>query len=636
MLLLLLLAVLVPAACVLWFMTAAMGNVRLAVRQRLAQVYRSAALTAQSRLERHWAEKLRALDGAREAEPARAFAALVADGLAESIVVCDASGRAAYPALGGAPTVQPDADAPGWLRARDLEREFGRFDAAAEAYGQIAAEALSNDARARALRARARCLLKAGRKRDAVGVLSGPLAARELRYARDAAGRWIAPGCLLLALQLMEDRKAAAFAATAAELARRLNDYRPPVMPAGQRRFLMRSLRRIAPPGVVLPTLPAETLAAEYLQTRRELPRTGRLSMAGPAGLWHVASADGAVIAIFRTETLLAEMRSAAAPEGGLAGAEISPAWPAAGVLGPEPFLSVPAGGHLPGWQLQVRLLGEDPFAAAARRQNVAYLWTGLLGIGVIAILAAIAASYLSRQMRLARLKNDLIATVSHELKTPLASMRVLVDTLREGRWRDPRQPGEYLELIARENERLSRLIDNFLAFSRMERNKRAFEFGRVRVEEIVSAAVESMKDKFDQPGCRLDVEIAPNLPAISGDQDALITVLLNLLDNALKYSGDEKHVVLRARESDGGVCLEVADNGVGLSRRAARKVFDRFYQVDRALARRAGGCGLGLSIVRFIVHAHGGTVDVSSRPGKGSTFTVRLNAANAAEGGAD
>ena len=180
---------------------------------------------------------------------------------------------------------------------------------------------------------------------------------------------------------------------------------------------------------------------------------------------------------------------------------------------------------------------------------------------------------------------------------------------------------------MAKENKRLSRLIDNFLAFSRMERNKHAFESAEVRVADVIAAAVEVVRERFDTPECRLDVEVAADLPPIDADADAMVTVLLNLLDNAYKYSPDEKHVVLRAYAQDGNVCLEVKDNGIGLSRAASRKVFKRFYQVDRRVSRETGGVGLGLSIVRFIVDAHGGTVGVTSRGEQGSTFTVTVPA---------
>jgi signal transduction histidine kinase len=188
----------------------------------------------------------------------------------------------------------------------------------------------------------------------------------------------------------------------------------------------------------------------------------------------------------------------------------------------------------------------------------------------------------------------------------------------------------EYLELMAKENKRLSRLIDNFLAFSRMERNKHAFEFAEIRAADVIDAAVEVVRERFHEPECRFEVEVAPDLPPIDADADALVTALLNLLDNAYKYSPDQKHVVLRAYAQNGYVFLEVEDNGIGLSRAASRKVFRRFYQVDRRVSRETGGVGLGLSIVQFIVTAHGGAVSVTSRPEQGSKFTVTFPSATA------
>jgi signal transduction histidine kinase len=148
----------------------------------------------------------------------------------------------------------------------------------------------------------------------------------------------------------------------------------------------------------------------------------------------------------------------------------------------------------------------------------------------------------------------------------------------------------------------------------------------------VAREAAEVVRSRFADAGVRFDVEIADDLPSVSGDFDALVTVLVNLLDNAYKYSGDDKVISLRACAQDGQVCFEVADNGIGMSRRAVRRIFDRFYQVDQSLARRAEGCGLGLSIVKFIVDAHRGTIDVGSEPEQGSRFTIRIPAGDAVE----
>jgi signal transduction histidine kinase len=185
----------------------------------------------------------------------------------------------------------------------------------------------------------------------------------------------------------------------------------------------------------------------------------------------------------------------------------------------------------------------------------------------------------------------------------------------------------EYLQMISRENERLSRLIENFLAFSRMERNKQAFEKVRVEPAEVARAAAEAVTERRAAEASRLDVEIAPDLPDIVGDREALSTVIVNLLDNACKYSDNDEEIVLRAYGENGRVVFDVEDHGIGLSRRAAKRVFERFYQVDSDLSRRGSGVGLGLAIVKFIVDAHGGEVSVTSQAGVGSTFRVKLPA---------
>jgi signal transduction histidine kinase len=158
-----------------------------------------------------------------------------------------------------------------------------------------------------------------------------------------------------------------------------------------------------------------------------------------------------------------------------------------------------------------------------------------------------------------------------------------------------------------------------------MERNKQAFDFASVNPAQIAKTAVEAVQTKFNKENCKFTVTIDEDLPSITADKDAMATVLINLLDNAYKYSNHNKEIELNVFADNGLVCFLVKDNGIGMTRRQMKKIFDRFYQADTSLSRRAEGTGLGLSIVKFIVDAHKGKIEVESNVGKGSIFTVKV-----------
>jgi signal transduction histidine kinase len=624
----LLAAVALPTAGVLWFMSQAVRNERLAVRQRLTQDYESRLDFARKQFQALWVERARDLAGLEADEaPSSIFSRLVGDGLCDGLILSDPNGAVAYP-LPPALPLESEGDGKLWAEAARLEYQGGTPAKAAQAYERLARDAPNVHLEARALLARARCLARAEEIGPALAALTGALAQERFERAVDGQGRLIAPNALLLALQLTDATGHVGAESLAAALRARLLDYADDAMPSSQRVFLMRCLAESANGDSLLPMLHAEELGLEMLEAGLPPLREGRLVLTSVEGVWAMALPGAQRVALFRQSRLVGELPSLLAEGTTPHEAEIRLLPPVEDPPERTPFLSRPAAAALPGWTLALDLSGPDPFAAAARAQTALDLWCGALIVVLFAALAVAMAVHFGKQMRLARLKSDLIATVSHELKTPLSSMRVLVDTLLEGRCPGPDQEREYLEMIARENARLSRLIDNFLTFSRMERNKRAFEFAPVEPRAIVDDALEAVRERFEAAGCDLQVDVADALPPLDADRDALTTALLNLLDNAFKYTEGRKRIAVNVRsENNGVVRFEVSDNGIGLSPRDAKKIFDRFYQVDQRLTRETSGCGLGLSIVRFIVEAHGGTVEVSSRPGQGSVFTMAIPA---------
>ncbi len=627
-LVLLLVAVSVSGTFVLWFMAQAIGNERLAARQKIVSVYEDQLNVAKRRIASYWFDRAAQLGFPNEPITSAAhFARVIRDDLADGVVIYDQSGRVEYPSQARpTPGHSPTQSVP-WQNAERLEYEQLDYIASSRAYEEIANAAVTRSEAAQALQSQARCLAKSQQREAALNILTGTLTELQYRESLDQHGNLIVPNALLFALRLMSAEDGEARLATLSKLEELVNDYSNTVMPSSQRLFIMQQLESLGVDLESLASLDAETRSATYLETNPPPPEVGVLQRTSSADLWRLASSDGQVLALLREERLLSETLALTNDEFALSEATITLLPPGADPGQPEPLLVKAMEEPLIGWSVALQLTGDDPFVSAADKRISAYIWTGAIVVGTIALLTVVIGRFVSAQMRLARIRNDLVATVTHELKTPLASMRALVDTMLEGRCRDQQQQNEYLELISTENERLTRLIDNFLAFSRMERNKHAFEFREVRIETIIAAAAEAMRERFASLEGQLHREIEPNLPAVTADANALTTVLINLLDNAHKYTGDDKHIVCRAYCDNGLVCLEVQDNGIGLSRRSVKRVFDRFYQVDQSLSRSGAGCGLGLSIVQFIVQAHGGAIDVTSELGKGTTFSVRLPA---------
>lgn len=275
-----------------------------------------------------------------------------------------------------------------------------------------------------------------------------------------------------------------------------------------------------------------------------------------------------------------------------------------------------------PGLDVVLRPKPIDP--ATHGRRRVLFASALAAAIVLIALLGYFALRDFSRELQLSSLRSSFIAGVTHELKTPLASIRLLAETLQLGRTRSPADANELLETIVDESERLTRLLDNVLSFSKIEKGAFHYRPVEIALSEAIHQAVERFRYILKQEGFHLAEDIDGARLHAYADPDALNQALLNLLGNAIKYSGRSRDIRLGLRARDGLAEISVTDYGMGIEPAEQRRIFESFYRVPAA-AKETAGAGLGLSLVRHFAEAHGGRVTVLSEPSKGSTFSLWL-----------
>jgi signal transduction histidine kinase len=280
----------------------------------------------------------------------------------------------------------------------------------------------------------------------------------------------------------------------------------------------------------------------------------------------------------------------------------------------------------LEGWLLTAELPGDDPAAEVALRNRTLYIALLALLYSSIGVGFALTLRELFQAAKLSRLKTDFVANISHELRTPLTSVRLFAQTLQSGRASSPEEVRECLDLLARESERLSLLVEKLLDWSRLESGRRTLHREATSVEDLFAQVGEIFRAQ--QLGVEIASEVEPGLPPLLIDRDAMAQVVLNLLHNAVKYTGPDKRIRLRARRAGRRIAIEVEDNGPGIRPGDRKRIFERFYRADDLLSRRTEGTGLGLAIAKRIVDAHHGAIELESHVGVGSLFRVLLAAA--------
>ena len=254
-------------------------------------------------------------------------------------------------------------------------------------------------------------------------------------------------------------------------------------------------------------------------------------------------------------------------------------------------------------------------------------LYGSILGV---VLGAALLAGYLllrdvHRETETAEMRSHFVASVSHELKTPLTSIRAHAETLLMGRAGSAETTSDYLKTIVSESERLTRLVDSVLDFSRIEQGRKTYHLQATRLDDVARSAAKTMEYPLSQLGFTLTISSDGSAPTLLADPEALTQAILNLLGNAMKYSGKARSIEMRIGTRDGEAFVDVVDHGIGIARDDQSRIFEHFHRVSSIETAGIAGAGLGLPLALHVVEAHRGRIAVVSHPGRGSTFSVRI-----------
>jgi len=278
--------------------------------------------------------------------------------------------------------------------------------------------------------------------------------------------------------------------------------------------------------------------------------------------------------------------------------------------------------------EVVLNLLELEPGLIQARVLLIRNWFFGILGVVWLAVLIAMAALWknMNEQIQLARKKDDFISAVSHELRTPLTSIRMYTEMLEKNWVKTDTKRREYYTTMRTESERLTRLIENVLDFSRIQRGKKKYDFSMGDINECIGQVADTMRPYIERAGFVLEQRFEV-LDAFAFDRDAVMQIVINLLDNALKYAKDatDKHIIIRTRKQKDYAVIEVEDHGPGIGRNQQKKIFDAFYRCEDESTRQSTGTGLGLALVKRFAEAHHGFVEIANAKPTGALFRVGL-----------
>lgn len=276
----------------------------------------------------------------------------------------------------------------------------------------------------------------------------------------------------------------------------------------------------------------------------------------------------------------------------------------------------------IPGYKIGIQLKGET-LGGLVEKRTSSNLIIFFVFAALMIIIAFFAFRNIKKEVELAQIKSDFVSNVSHELRTPLALISMFAETLKMGRAKTEGKKNEYYKIISHEAGRLSRIVNKILSFSQIEAGKRNYHFKKVDLTGLMQSIADSYKFHLSNEGFEFTFDLLDEKLIINADEEAVSEAVINLIENAVKYSGEAKSVMLRLTKRNDNAVIEVEDKGIGIPKDEQKKIFEKFYRVSKGLVHDTKGTGLGLSLVKHIVDAHKGIIQVESEPEKGSTFQL-------------
>jgi signal transduction histidine kinase len=280
---------------------------------------------------------------------------------------------------------------------------------------------------------------------------------------------------------------------------------------------------------------------------------------------------------------------------------------------------------NFPDWSLEFHQPSPRLINAFLLTRRGLYFFVFLLIAGILVFGLVLTTRSVAHELELARMKSDFVSTVSHEFKSPLTSIRQLAEMLQSGRVPSDERRQKYYDVLLEQSERLTLLTDNILSLAKIEEGRAEFAFEITDISPLLTDIVTTLQDRVRHEGIEIGLAIEGPLPPLPVDRTALSQAVTNLVDNAVKYSGESRRIAVRAALEGTDITVAVRDFGIGIRKEDIPKVFERFYRAGDELTRTVKGSGLGLTLVKEIVEAHRGRIEVESEPGKGSIFTIRL-----------